>query len=129
MNKVASNVLTHCFAPGDTIARLLRRENATHSERDWAWVLRELGQGTDPAKLTRTLALRRSDKPDPFYYAQRTVDVASAKLWLIDGVPTDDIITMLQFRRSLELPAARCSAHAREITQTAERMIARRRIA
>jgi hypothetical protein len=80
-------------------------------------------------KLTRKLALRRSDKPNPFFYAQRTVDVASARLWLIEGVPIEDVVTMLQVRRRFEIPAALCSARAREIAQTAERMIARRKIA
>jgi hypothetical protein len=52
----------------------------TNSENDWAWVFRELGAGKDPVKLTRTLAERRPDKPNPLYYAQRTIDVASARL-------------------------------------------------
>jgi hypothetical protein len=78
----------------------------TNSERDWAWVLRELAQGKDAAKLTRKLASRRSDKPNPPYYAQRTVDVASARLWLIEGVPMDDVATMLEVRRRFEIPFA-----------------------
>ena len=96
----------------------------TNSEHDWAWVLRELARGKDAAKLTRKLASRRSDKPNPLYYAQRTVDVASARLWLIEGIPIDDVITMLQVRRRFELPTALCSARAREIALTAQRMIA-----
>ncbi len=99
------------------------------SEEDWAWVCGELARGSDAVKLTRELASRRSDKPNPLYYAQRTVDIASARVWLIDGVPTDDVITMLQFRRRFELPAALCSARSREITETAQRMITRRKIA
>ena len=65
----------------------------------------------------------------PLYYAQRTVDIASARLWLIEGVPMEDVVTMLEFRRRFEIPAALCSARAREIAQTAQRMIARRKIA
>ncbi len=103
--------------------------NHTNSERDWAWVLDELANGKDAVKLTRKLASRRADKPNPLYYAQRTVDVASARLWLIEGVPIDDVITMLQVRRRFEIPIALCSARAREIAQTAQRMIARRKIA
>ena len=103
--------------------------NHTNSERDWAWVLHELAQGKDATKLTRKLASERSDKPDPLYYAQRTVDVASARLWLLEGVPIDDVITMLQVRRRFEIPTTLCSARAREIAQTAERMIVRRRVA
>jgi hypothetical protein len=50
----------------------------SNSESDWAWILGELARGKDPVKLTRALAERRSDKPNPNYYAQRTVDIASA---------------------------------------------------
>jgi len=103
--------------------------NHTNSEHDWAWVLHELACGKDATKLTRKLASRRSDKPNPLYYAQRTVDVASARLWLLDGVPMEDVVTMLQVRRRFEIPAAFCCARAREIAQTAKRMITRRRIA
>ena len=101
----------------------------TNSEHDWAWVLHELARGKDAAKLTRKLASRRSDKPNPLYYAQRTVDVASARLWLIEGIPIDDVVTLLEVRRRFEIPIALCRARAREIAQTAQRMIARRKIA
>jgi hypothetical protein len=101
----------------------------THSEQDWAWILRELARGKDPVKLTRTLAERRADKPNPVYYAQRTVDVASAWLWLRDGVPMGDIVTMLQVRRRFQIPDKLCSARAHEIAFTAQRMIARKKIA
>ena len=101
----------------------------SNSESDWAWVSHELAHGKDPVKLTRELASRRSDKPNPLYYAQRTVDVASARLWLIEGIRIDDVITMLESRRRFELPASLCSARAREIATTAQRMIARRKIA
>jgi hypothetical protein len=101
----------------------------SNSESDWAWVSHELAHGKDPVKLTRELASRRSDKPHPLYYAQRTVDVASARLWLIESIRIDDVITMLESRRHFELPAGHCSARAREIATTAQRMIARRKIA
>jgi hypothetical protein len=39
------------------------------------------------------------------------------------------VITMLESRRRLEIPAALCSARAREIVTTAQRMITRRKIA
>jgi len=101
----------------------------SNSEADWAWVLHELARGKDAAKLTRKLATRRTDKPNPLYYAQRTVDVASARLWLIEGVPVGDVVTLLEVRRRFEIPVALCRARAREIAQTAQRMIARRKIA
>ena len=101
----------------------------SNSEQDWAWILRELASGRDPIKLTRTLAERRSDKPNPLYYAQRTVDVASAWLWLREGIPIADVITMLQVRRRFQIPDKLCSARAHEIAFTAQRMIARKKIA
>ncbi|MFZ0661276.1 MAG: RepB family DNA primase [Acidobacteriaceae bacterium] len=101
----------------------------SNSESDWASVSHALATGKDAVKLTRELAFRRSDKPNPLYYAQRTVDVASARLWLVEDIPFDDVITMLESRRRFELPAALCSARAREIAQTAQRMIVRRKIA
>jgi hypothetical protein len=101
----------------------------SNSESDWAWVSHELAQGKDAVKLTRELASLRSDKPNPLYYAQRTVDVASARLWLIEGIAIDEVVTTLESRRRFELPAALCSARAREIATTAQRMIARQKIA
>jgi len=101
----------------------------SHSEDDLGWVCARLAHGQDASKLTHELAARRSDKSDPLYYAQRTVDVASARLWLADGIPIDDIITMLEVRRRFEIPAALCSARAREIAATAQRMIARQKTA
>ncbi len=44
----------------------------TNSEHDWAWILHERAHGKDAAKLTRTIASRRSDNPVLFIYAQRT---------------------------------------------------------
>jgi len=99
----------------------------SHSESDWAWVSHELAHGKDAVKLTCELASRRSDKPNPLYYAQRTVDVASARLWLIEGIAIGDVIAMLESRRSAELSAALCSTRAREIAKTAQRMIAQRK--
>ena len=101
----------------------------SHSESDWAWILGELARGRDPLKLTRTLAERRSDKSNPTYYAERTVDVASAWLWLKDGLPMADVVTMLQVRRRFQIPDKLCSARAHEIAFTAQRMIARKKIA
>jgi hypothetical protein len=79
--------------------------------------------------LTRELALRRPDKQNPAYYAQRTVDIASARLWLADGICIDDVITMLEVRRRFEIPDRICSARAREIAMTAQRMMVRHKMA
>jgi hypothetical protein len=110
-------------------ARKSPAQKHSHSEDDWVWVCARLIHGQDARKLTHELIARRSDKPDPLYYAQRTVDVASACLWLGSGIPIDDVITMLQVRRRFEIPPALCSSRAREIAATAQRMIARRKTA
>ena len=99
----------------------------TLSEQDWAWVVQQLSLGEDAGKLTLALASRRSDKPNPLYYAQRTIDVASARLSLLEGVAIEDVIAMLERRRSAELPASLCSSRSREIATTAQRMIARQK--
>jgi hypothetical protein len=101
----------------------------SHSEDDWAWLCARLAQDMDATKLTRELAQRRAEKSDPLYYAQRTVDVASARLWLGQAIPIDDVITMLEVRRRFEISTALNSARAREIAATAQRMIARRKTA
>jgi len=101
----------------------------SHSEADWAWACHELAQGKDAGKLTHELATRRSDKPNPVYYAQRTIDVASARQWVLEGAPIDDVIAMLSERHRFELSSELCSARAREIAATARRMVARRKIA
>ncbi len=125
--------LAHPVPNREFIRPLIGSANApgkhSHSESDWAWILRELARGKDPVKLTRTLAERRVDKSNPVYYAQRTVDVASAWLWLKDDAPMADVITMLQVRRRFQIPDKLCSARAHEIAFTAQRMIARKKIA
>jgi hypothetical protein len=92
-------------------------------------VFRELAAGKDTVKLTRILAERRSDKPNPLYYAQRTIDVASARLWLLDGIPFGDIVTMLEVRRRFEIASTLNLARAHEIARTAQHMISRQKIA
>lgn len=123
------NSLSSAVLPLRGIARAMQSGKQTHSEQDWAWVVDQLAHGNDAPKLTHTLASRRADKPNPLYYAQRTVDMASARLWLLGGAPIDDVITMLEERRNCELPTELCAARAREIAQTAQRGIARKKIA
>ena len=74
------------------------------------------------------LAARRSDKPNPLYYAQRNIDIASARLSLLEGTAIDDVIAMLEDRRSAEVSAVLCSSRAREIATTAQRMIERTKV-
>src|SRR6202166_4467816 len=46
-------------------------DSHSNSEHDWAWVLHQLARAKDAAKLTRKLASRLADNPNPLYYAQR----------------------------------------------------------
>jgi hypothetical protein len=110
-------------------ARTYPASKNTLSEHDWAWAVQKLSLGEDAEKLTLTLASRRSDKPNPLYYAQRTIDIASARLSLLEGVAIEDVIAMLQRRRSVEIPASLSASRAREIATTAQRMIARTKFA
>ncbi len=113
--------------PSYGFARTYTTSKNTHSEHDWAWVVQQLSRGEDAGKLTLELASRRSDKPNPLYYAQRTIDIASARLSLLEGIAIEDVIAMLENRRSSEVPASLCSSRAREIATTAQRMIARQK--
>ena len=90
-----------------------------HSEQDWAWALTELTNGKDAAQLTQSLATRRSDKPNSLYYAQRTVDMASARLALLAGTSIHDVITSLEARRSAELPGDCSNSGTNDCTPTA----------
>ena len=95
-------------------ARQIQLGKHTHSEQDWAWICTISPTARKP-EADPELAARRADKPNPLYYAQRTVDMASARLWLLEGAPIDDVITMLEVRRNFELPTVLCSARAREM--------------
>lgn len=106
-------------------ARHSSGHKVSHSEQDWAWTRAQLAAGVDAKKLTRILSERRADKPNPLYYAQRTIDIASARQWFLEGMPFEDVLTMLKFRRENDLPAALRSARSREIAATARRMVAR----
>jgi hypothetical protein len=110
-------------------ARTYATGKNTHSEQDWAWAVQQLSLGENAGNLTIELAFRRSDKPDPLYYAQRTIDIASARLMLLNGAAIEDVIATLEQRRSADVPATLCSSRAREIVTTAQRMIDRAKFA
>jgi hypothetical protein len=123
------DALPNAAMPFRDIARTYATGKNTHSEHDWAWAVQQLSLGEDAANLTLQLASRRSDKPNPLYYARRTIDVASARLMLLNGAAIDNVIAMLEHRRSVDVPAALCSSRAREIVTTAQRMIGRTKFA
>jgi hypothetical protein len=53
--------------------------------------------------------------------ARRIFDVASAQLWLTEGVPFADAITMLEVRRRFELSPNECRVYAIETVFVAQK--------
>jgi len=52
----------------------------TQSERDWAYAKRALARGDDPIDVVQAIASHRTDKPNPSYYAEHTVERALTAL-------------------------------------------------
>lgn len=83
-------------------------------------VLAALRAGMDPARLTRVLAAQH---PGDAGFARRLVDTASARLWLNDGAPVADVLTMLEVRHRFELSPANARAYAIEVLWAVQRQI------
>jgi RepB DNA-primase from phage plasmid len=94
-------------------------KSRTQSEADWKWVTSQLHAGNPPDEVVRILAASRHDKPNPIYYAQRIVDIASAVIWARTGIDCESIVHRLE---------KRSSSRAAEITATAVRFVERSRI-
>jgi len=95
----------------------------TRSESDWRWVMAQMNAGISAQEIAQTLANMRSDKPNPDYYANRTVDIASAVQWVRKGVDRESVIEGLKARN-----AALSTDRAAEIAATAFRFVQRVRI-
>jgi hypothetical protein len=91
----------------DAAGSLCREPSWTSRHTAALWALQD---GADAELLTRQLG-RRYGKAS----ARRTVDIASARLWLAEGFPVEDVATMLEGRHRFELSACECRAHAVEI--------------
>ncbi len=90
---------------------------AAAQSNDSGRVLAALWSGIDPAKLTRELAAQH---PGDAGFARRLVDAASARLWLADGAPIADVLTMLEVRHRFELSPANARAYAVEVLWAAQ---------
>jgi len=97
--------------------------NVTQSENDWAWVMGQLAAGVAANQIVPELIALRCEKPNPLYYARRTVDVASAVLWARKGIPSETIIRRLETRNQ-----SLSKDRAAEIAATAFRFIQRTQI-
>ena len=83
----------------------------------------QLNAGIRPQQIAQTLANMRSDKPNPHYYANRTVDIAMAVRWVRKGVGYGSLIEGLKARDS-----ALSIDRAAEIATTAFSFVQRTRI-
>jgi hypothetical protein len=69
--------------------------------------------------LARELASRHSQEHRSAVLPRRLADTASARLWLADGFPIADLLTMLEVRRRFELSPDVARAYAVEILSAA----------
>jgi hypothetical protein len=105
------------------IDRAIRLGSRTRSESDWRWVMAQLNAGIPAQEIVQTLANIRGDKPNPHYYAHRTVDIATAVQWVRKGVDYESLIEGLKARNS-----ALSTDRAAEIATTAFSFVQRVRI-
>ena len=78
---VAEAVLQSTAAPAAATPRTHKRPiRITQSERDWAYARRALTRGADPQEVIDAIAAFRTDKPNPQYYAELTVQKARASV-------------------------------------------------
>jgi len=68
------------------------RTPKTTSEHDWSWVKRRLDQGDSMESLIQKLIDYRDDKPNPGYYARRTVTRAYAQVALTRGDDPQEVM-------------------------------------
>jgi hypothetical protein len=95
----------------------------TRSESDWRWAMAQLNAGIPAQDIVQTLANIRSDKPNPHYYAHRTVDIATAVQWVRKGVDRESLIEGLKAGNS-----GLSTDRAAEIATTAFSFVQRVRI-
>jgi hypothetical protein len=111
------DVQTHQITPATRLG------SGTRSESDWRWVMAQLNAGIPPQEIAQTLANMRSDKPNPHYYADRTVDIAMAVQLVRKGVDYGSLIEGLKAHNS-----ALSAVRAAEIAKTAFSFVQRVRI-
>ena len=83
----------------------------------------QLKAGIPAQEIAQRLANMRSDKPNPDYYANRTVDIATAVQWVRKGVDRESVIEGLKGRNS-----SLSTDRAAEIATTALSFVQRVRI-
>ena len=82
----------------------------------------QLDAGIPAREIVQALAHIRCDKPNPHYYAHRTVNIATAVRWIRKGVDVDSVIHGL-----IEANSALSTDRAAEIAATASKFVQRTR--
>ena len=100
---------------------MLKAMRKTAASRDeYSRILAALRTGNDSVKLSREFAAQHSCDAG---FARRLVDTASARLWLDDGAPAADVLTMLEVGYRFELSPSHARAYAVEILWTVQHSI------
>ena len=92
---------------------------ATASRDELAGVRVAFQAANGTGNLARELASRHSQEHRSAVLSCRLADTASARLWLADGFPFADVLTMLEVRRRFELSPDVARAYAVEILSAA----------
>jgi len=92
---------------------------ATVSRNESAGIRVALQAANGTGNLARELASRHSKEHRSAALSRRLADTASARLWLADGFPFADVLTMLEVRHRFELSPDVARAYAVEILSAA----------
>jgi hypothetical protein len=90
---------------------------ASRNESACVRVALQAANGT--GNLARELASRHSQEHRSAVPSRRLADIASARLWLADGFPIADLLTILEVRHRFELSPDVARAYAVEILSAA----------
>ena len=94
-----------------------RKAAASRNESACIRVALQAAYGT--GNLARELASRHSQEHRSAVLSRRLADTTSARLWLADGFPIADLLTMLEVRRRFEFSPDVARAYAVEILSAA----------
>ena len=92
---------------------------ATVSRNESVCIRVALHAANSTGNLARELASRHSQEHRSAVLSRRQADTASARLWLADGFPIADVLTMLEVRSRFELSPDVARAYAVEILSAA----------
>jgi hypothetical protein len=99
---------------------MLKATRKAAASRDESACIRfALQAANGTGNLARELASRHSKEHRSAVLSHQLADTASARLWLADGFPLADVLTMLEVRRRFELSPDVVRAYVVEILSAA----------